>query len=131
MRGRSGFATVKEIIWTQGAHDIVTIVEAPDDETASAFILSADELGNVRSEIMRGFTAAEMEKLLAKDGEPRDPTGPEAHGALRRDHGSVSSREGVCRVSGQGLRRRPRRHVGLQRHLPVRTRRRPAAPQRR
>ena len=28
--------------------------------------LSADELGNVRSETLRGFTAAEMEKLLAK-----------------------------------------------------------------
>ena len=42
------------------------VFEAPDDETASAFILSAEELGNVRSETMRGFTAAEMEKLLAK-----------------------------------------------------------------
>jgi uncharacterized protein with GYD domain len=65
-RAKKHGAIVKEIIWTQGAHDIVTIVEAPDDETASAFILSADELGNVRSETMRGFTAAEMEKLLAK-----------------------------------------------------------------
>ena len=65
-RAKKHGATVKEIIWTQGAHDIVTIVEAPDDETASAFILSADELGNVRSETLRGFTAAEMEKLLAK-----------------------------------------------------------------
>jgi uncharacterized protein with GYD domain len=59
-------ATVKEEIWTLGAHDIVVIFEAPDDETASAFILSADELGNVRSETVRGFTAPEMEKLLAK-----------------------------------------------------------------
>ena len=29
-------------------------------------MLSADELGNVRTETMRGFTVAEMEKLLAK-----------------------------------------------------------------
>ena len=66
-RAKKHGATVKEIIWTQGGHDIVTIVEAPDDETASAFILSADELlGNVRSETLRGFTAAEMEELLAK-----------------------------------------------------------------
>jgi hypothetical protein len=49
-----------------GAHDIVAIFEAPDDETATSVILSADELGNVRSETMRGFTAVEMEKLLAK-----------------------------------------------------------------
>jgi hypothetical protein len=29
-------------------------------------MLSADELGNVRTETTRGFTVAEMEKLLAK-----------------------------------------------------------------
>jgi uncharacterized protein with GYD domain len=28
--------------------------------------LSDDELGNIRTETMRGFTAAEMEKILAK-----------------------------------------------------------------
>src|SRR3984957_11305940 len=65
-RAKKHGATVKEIIWTIGAHDIIAIVEAPDDETASAFILSADELGNVRSETLRGFTAGEMEKILAK-----------------------------------------------------------------
>ena len=60
-RAKKHGATVKEIIWTQGAHDIVTIIEAPDDETASIVMLSADELGNVRTETMRGFTVAEME----------------------------------------------------------------------
>jgi uncharacterized protein with GYD domain len=59
-------ATVKEIIWTQGAHDIVTIVEAPDDESASIVNLSAAKLGNVRGQTMRGFTAAEMEKILSQ-----------------------------------------------------------------
>ena len=44
----------------------MVVFEAPDDETASIVILSADELGTVRTETMRGFTAAEMEKLLAK-----------------------------------------------------------------
>jgi uncharacterized protein with GYD domain len=58
--------TVKDVVWTLGAHDMVAIFEAPDDETASIVMLSADELGNVRTETMRGFTAAEMEKLLAK-----------------------------------------------------------------
>jgi uncharacterized protein with GYD domain len=58
--------TVKEMIWTQGAHDVVVLFEAPDDETASIVILSADELGTVRTETRRGFTATEMEKLLAK-----------------------------------------------------------------
>ena len=65
-RAKKHGVTVKEMIWTQGAHDFVTIFEAPDDETATAVILSAEELGNIRTETMRGFTAAEMEKMLAK-----------------------------------------------------------------
>jgi uncharacterized protein with GYD domain len=62
LRGASHDATVKEIIWTQGAHDIVTIVDAPDGETASIINLSAAKLGNIRGQTMR----AEMEKILAK-----------------------------------------------------------------
>ena len=65
-RAKKHGVTVKEAIWTLGAHDGVAIFEAPDDETATNFILSADELGNVRSETLRGFTAAEMGKILAK-----------------------------------------------------------------
>ena len=65
-RAKKHGVTVKEAIWTLGAHDGVAIFEAPDDETATSVILSADDLGNGRTETMRGFTAAEMEKLLAK-----------------------------------------------------------------
>jgi uncharacterized protein with GYD domain len=67
-RAKKHGVTVKEAIWTLvlGAHDGVVVFEAPDDETATAVILSAEELGNVRTETMRGFIAAEMEKLLAK-----------------------------------------------------------------
>jgi uncharacterized protein with GYD domain len=65
-RAKKHGVTVKDVVWTLGAHDIVAIFEAPDDETATSVILSADDLGNGRTETMRGFTAAEMEKLLAK-----------------------------------------------------------------
>ena len=65
-RAKKHGVTVKEMIWTQGAHDVVVIFEAPNDERASIVILSVDELGNIRTETMRGFTAAEMEKMLAK-----------------------------------------------------------------
>jgi uncharacterized protein with GYD domain len=65
-RAKKHGVTVKDVVWTLGAHDIVAIFEAPNDETATSVILSADELGNGRTETMRGFTAAEMEKLLAK-----------------------------------------------------------------
>ena len=58
--------TVKEIFWTIGRYDIVTICEAPDDETATALSLSVASRGNVRTQTMRAFTAAEMTKILGK-----------------------------------------------------------------
>src|SRR5437899_7490964 len=52
--------------WTQGAYDIVAIVEWPDDESASAFMLTTAMLGNVRSETMRAYTQDEMQRIIAK-----------------------------------------------------------------
>ena len=59
-------ATVKELVWTQGMYDIVAIIDAPDDATASALSLSVAKLGNIRSQTLHAFTAAEMEKILEK-----------------------------------------------------------------
>ena len=58
--------TVKEIYWTLGHHDVVTIVEAPDDESATAFFLSAAGQGNLRTQSFRAFSAAEMDRILSK-----------------------------------------------------------------
>ena len=41
------------IYWTQGAYDIVATVDLPDEETATAFLLSLGRLGNLRSETLR------------------------------------------------------------------------------
>jgi uncharacterized protein with GYD domain len=51
--------TVKDIFWTQGRYDIVTIVEAPDESSAMSLSLSLGALGNVRTESLRAFSAAE------------------------------------------------------------------------
>ena len=58
--------TVKEIVWTQGRYDIVTLVEAPDESAAMSLNLSLAALGNVRTETMRAFSAAEMMKIVGK-----------------------------------------------------------------
>ena len=58
--------TVKEIVWTQGRYDIVTILEAPDETAAMSLILSLGALGNVRTESLRAFSAAEMTKIVGK-----------------------------------------------------------------
>jgi uncharacterized protein with GYD domain len=56
---------VTEVYWTQGAFDGVALFEAPDDETAAALMLHVASQGNVQTQTLRGFTAAEMEKVLA------------------------------------------------------------------
>src|SRR5713226_8023256 len=58
--------TVKDIFWTQGRYDIVTIVEAPDEASAMSLNLSLGALGNVRTESLRAFSAAEMTKIVGK-----------------------------------------------------------------
>jgi uncharacterized protein with GYD domain len=58
--------TIKEILWTQGQYDIVTVLEAPDEITASALALSVGKLGNITGQTLRAFTATEMEKILQK-----------------------------------------------------------------
>ena len=57
---------IVEPFWTMGAYDVVVVLEAPDDETMSAFALKIGSLGSVKSHTMRAFRRNEMEKILAK-----------------------------------------------------------------
>ena len=52
--------------YTQGRYDIVSITEAPDEETAQAFLFSMNKAGFVRTETLRAFSLDEMEKILKK-----------------------------------------------------------------
>ena len=52
--------------WTQGRYDMVIVIEAPDDETASALALSMNLAGNVRTETMRAYDRDEMLRILNK-----------------------------------------------------------------
>ena len=58
--------TVKDIFWTQGRYDIVTVVEAPDELSATALNLSLSALGNIRTELLRAFSSEDMMKIVAK-----------------------------------------------------------------
>jgi uncharacterized protein with GYD domain len=60
--------TMKAIYWTVGQCDIVAITEAPDEETATAFLLALGAEGNVRSSTLRAFSAEEMERIISKAG---------------------------------------------------------------
>jgi uncharacterized protein with GYD domain len=56
------------IYWTMGRYDIVAILEAPDDETATAILVRVASLGTVRTETLRAFTADELPRIFAKLG---------------------------------------------------------------
>src|SRR5262245_24054847 len=58
--------TVKELYWAQGQYDIVAILEAEDDLAVTSLALSVAALGNVRTQTLRLFTAADMKKVIDK-----------------------------------------------------------------
>jgi len=65
MAARSG-VNMREIYWTQGQYDLVTICEADNEAAISAFGLSVGGAGNVRFQTLRAFTKDEMNGILAK-----------------------------------------------------------------
>jgi len=59
-------ATVKEVYWTLGSLDTVTIVDAPDDASVTALWLSVGAQGNIRTQTLRAFAADEMGQILGR-----------------------------------------------------------------
>jgi uncharacterized protein with GYD domain len=64
---RSG-GRVRELLWTVGQYDIVSIVEFPDDEAGVAALLQVGSLGNIRSNTLRAFNAGEMTAIISRTG---------------------------------------------------------------
>ncbi|MET0836327.1 MAG: GYD domain-containing protein [Thermoleophilaceae bacterium] len=56
----------RDVLWTLGTHDMVTTVEAPDDETLAAALLSVAAQGNVRTTTLRAFSREEMRTVIGK-----------------------------------------------------------------
>ncbi|MBV8947280.1 MAG: GYD domain-containing protein [Solirubrobacterales bacterium] len=56
------------IYWTLGSHDIVSVVEAPDDQTLAAALLAVAGQGNIRTTTLRAFSADEMREVISKAG---------------------------------------------------------------
>jgi uncharacterized protein with GYD domain len=60
--------TIKDIYWTVGPYDLVTVADFPDDATATAFLLRLSAGGNVRTTTLRAYSADEMTQIIAKAG---------------------------------------------------------------
>ncbi|GGT26556.1 GYD domain-containing protein [Streptomyces atratus] len=59
-------AKLLNIYWTVGPYDLVAVVEAPDDETATAVLLQLGGVGNVRTTTLRAFGREEMDRIIGE-----------------------------------------------------------------
>jgi uncharacterized protein with GYD domain len=66
--GREAGVTWRETYWTLGPYDIVSIIDAPDDETLMAAILNVAGQGNIRTTTLRAFDADGMKAVIEKAG---------------------------------------------------------------
>jgi uncharacterized protein with GYD domain len=57
-----------QLYWTVGPYDLVGIIEAPDDESATAFLLEAASRGNVRTTTLRAYDREQMSGILQRLG---------------------------------------------------------------
>lgn len=59
-------ARIEQVYWTVGPYDIVTIVEAPDDESATAMLLELGSGGNLRTTTLRAYDRDEMSGIVQR-----------------------------------------------------------------
>ena len=52
--------------YTIGSHDMVAMVEAPNDEAIASILYSTGSLGNVRTETLKAFSMDEAAKIIEK-----------------------------------------------------------------
>jgi uncharacterized protein with GYD domain len=52
--------------FTMGKYDIVTIIDAPNDEALANIALSTGSKGSIRSETLKAFTEDQFRKILTK-----------------------------------------------------------------
>jgi uncharacterized protein with GYD domain len=61
-------ARIEQVYWTMGHYDIVTILEAPDDESATAFALDLTSAGNLRTATLRAYDHDQMQAIIQRMG---------------------------------------------------------------
>ena len=55
---------VSNLYYTLGKHDIVAIVEAPNDEAIASVLYVTGSLGNVRTKTLKAFPMSEAAKII-------------------------------------------------------------------
>lgn len=57
---------LEHVWWTQGGHDMVSVVDAPDEEAMVAYTLALARLGNIRTTTLRAWSADEMREIVGR-----------------------------------------------------------------
>ena len=61
-------AEITDFYMTMGGHDMVVIVEAPNDEAVAKIALGLGSGGNVRTQTLKAFGEAEYRKIVQTVG---------------------------------------------------------------
>jgi uncharacterized protein with GYD domain len=57
---------VEHVWWTQGGHDMVSVITAPDDQAMVAYTLALVRLGNLRTTTLRAWSIDEMREIIGR-----------------------------------------------------------------
>jgi uncharacterized protein with GYD domain len=57
---------IEHVWWTQGSHDMVSVVNAPDEQAMVAYTLAVVRLGNIRTTTLRAWSADEMREIVRR-----------------------------------------------------------------
>jgi len=61
-------ASIEQVYWTVGPYDLVSILEAPDDESATAMLLELGTGGNLRTTTLRAYDHDQMQGIIQRLG---------------------------------------------------------------
>ena len=59
---------LEQVYWTVGPYDIVSIAQAADEESISAFLLELASAGNLKTTTLRAYDRDEMSGVLERLG---------------------------------------------------------------
>jgi len=62
----SKFGAKMELFFTMGDYDLVSLMEAPNDDVAMQLLLEIGKLGNVRTKTLKAWSLAEATKVISK-----------------------------------------------------------------
>jgi uncharacterized protein with GYD domain len=61
-------ARIEQVYWTVGSYDLVCILEASDDESATAMLLELGSAGNLRTTTLRAYDHDQMQGIIQRLG---------------------------------------------------------------